>query len=126
MPHAEQSVLARLQDAPCPGAPAKISAEVYCQIMALTCQPPESFGRPTSHWTARELANEAIQQGLALTICPVRWAFNRRTLNPHLNHYWLTAKQDPDKDTKIEAICSLSEQRPLYPLWANGYSLHMR
>ena len=44
-------------DAPRPGAPGKISAEAYCQIMAIACQPPENFGRPITHWTERELAD---------------------------------------------------------------------
>jgi len=66
----EMSVQERLADAPRPGAPAKISAEAYCQIMALACQPPENFGRPITHWTERELADEASQQQIVETISP--------------------------------------------------------
>lgn len=29
-----------------------------------------------------------------------------------MSRYWLTAKQDPDKDVKIEAVCSLYAQAP--------------
>jgi transposase len=29
-----------------------------------------------------------------------------------LSRYWLTAKEDPDKDSKIEAVCHLYEQAP--------------
>lgn len=70
VPRAELSVAARLSDAPRPGAPGKISAEAYCQIMALACQPPENFGRPITHWTERELADEARKQGIVLTLSP--------------------------------------------------------
>lgn len=70
IPLAECCVAARLADAPRPGAPAKISAEAYCQIMALACQPPENFGRPITHWTQRELADEASQQQIVDTISP--------------------------------------------------------
>jgi putative transposase len=70
IPLAERSVWARLSDAPRPGAPAKISAEAYCQIMALACQPPEHLGRPITHWTPRELAEEAIQQQIVESISP--------------------------------------------------------
>jgi putative transposase len=70
VPLAEMSVMARLCDAPRPGAPAHISAEAYCQIMAIACQPPENFGRPITHWTARELAEEAVLQGIVPTISP--------------------------------------------------------
>jgi putative transposase len=54
----------RLQDAPRPGAPATFSAEQWCQIIALACEPPEVSGRPISHWTPRELADEACKRGI--------------------------------------------------------------
>jgi putative transposase len=58
----------RLQDAPRPGAPATFSAEQWCQIIALACEPPEASGRPSSHWTPRELADEACKRGIVATI----------------------------------------------------------
>jgi putative transposase len=70
IPLSEMSVTARLADAPRPGAPAQISAEAYCQIMAIACQPPDTFGRPITHWTERELAEEAQKQQIVQTISP--------------------------------------------------------
>ena len=58
----------RLQDARRPGAPATFSAEQWCQIIALACEPPEASGRPISHWTPRELADEACKRGIVGTI----------------------------------------------------------
>ena len=58
----------RLQDAPRPGTPATFSAEQWCQIIALACEPPEVSGRPISHWTPRELADEACKRGIVATI----------------------------------------------------------
>jgi transposase len=58
----------RLQDAPRPGAPATFSAEQWCQIIAVACEPPEASGRPISHWTPRELADEARHRGIVATI----------------------------------------------------------
>jgi transposase len=58
----------RLQDAPRPAAPATFSAEQWCQIIALACEPPEASGRPISHWTPRELADEARKRGIVGTI----------------------------------------------------------
>jgi transposase len=60
----EGSVLERLQDAQRPGTPATFSPEQWCQIMAIACEPPESSGRPISHWTPREIAAEAIKRGI--------------------------------------------------------------
>jgi putative transposase len=62
------AVPARLQDAPRPGAPATLSAEQWCQIIALACEPPEASARPISHWTPRELADEARKRSIVATI----------------------------------------------------------
>lgn len=61
------SVLERLQDASRSGTPATFSAEQWCQIMAIACEPPEVSGRPLSHWRPRELAAEAIKRGIVET-----------------------------------------------------------
>ena len=58
----------RLQDASRPGTPATFSAEQWCQIMALACEPPEVSGRPISQWSSRELADEAIKRRIVETI----------------------------------------------------------
>jgi putative transposase len=58
----------RLQDAERPGAPATFSAEQWCQMIALACEPPEASERPISHWTPRELADEARKRGIVATI----------------------------------------------------------
>lgn len=54
----------RLQDAPRPGAPAKITADQRCRIEALACEKPEKSGRPITHWSAREIADEVLQRGI--------------------------------------------------------------
>jgi putative transposase len=56
------SIFERLQDAQRPGAPAVITAEQWCQITALACEPPSLSDRPISHWTSRELVDEAIKR----------------------------------------------------------------
>ena len=64
----ECAVAERLHNAPRPGAPATFSTEQWCQIVALACEPPEATGRPISHWTPRELADEARKRGIVATI----------------------------------------------------------
>jgi len=54
----------RLADGPRSGRPDTITAEPWCQILALACEPPEQYGRPITHWTSRELAAEVIRQGI--------------------------------------------------------------
>jgi putative transposase len=58
----------RLQDDPRPGTPQTFTAEQWCQIMALACESPELSGRPISHWTPREVADEAIKRGIVKQI----------------------------------------------------------
>lgn len=59
------AVAARLADEPRSGAPARITPEQICRIIALACEPPEKYGRPITHWTYQELADEAVKQGIA-------------------------------------------------------------
>jgi transposase len=58
----------RLEDAERPGAPTTITAEPWCKILALACEAPEQSGRPITHWTPRELAEEAIKRQIVTTI----------------------------------------------------------
>jgi putative transposase len=61
---------ARLQDAPRPGAPAKITADQRCQIEALACEKPENSERPITQWSAREIADEVIKREIVPEISP--------------------------------------------------------
>lgn len=70
IPLTELSVLERLEDAPRPGTPARITADQQCQIEKLACEKPEKNGRPISQWTNRELADEIVKQGIVETISP--------------------------------------------------------
>lgn len=59
-----------LSDAPRPGTPATFTPEQLVQIVALACDPPEESGRPVSHWTPKELADEAIKRQIVTSISP--------------------------------------------------------
>lgn len=69
-PALERAIAAALADAPRSGAPATFTAEQIIQIINLACQPPAQFARPVTAWTPRELADEAITQGLVPSISP--------------------------------------------------------
>ena len=64
------SIEDRLQDAPRPGAPAKITADQRCRIEALACEKPEESDRPITHWTAREIADELKKRKIVENISP--------------------------------------------------------
>lgn len=61
-------ILGCLSDQPRSGSPGKFSAEQICQIVAMACEPPEEYGRPVTHWTPKELADEADKQGIVESI----------------------------------------------------------
>ena len=57
-----------LADRPRAGCGGTFTAEQITQILAVACEPPERSGRPVSHWTPRELADEVIQRGIVPSI----------------------------------------------------------
>jgi len=88
----ELSILQRLQDQERVGAPAKFSMEQIIELFALACSPPEHYGRPISHWTSRELADEIIKQGIieSISVRHVGRLLEEAELKPHASRYWLT------------------------------------
>lgn len=64
------AIAAVLADAPRPGTPATFTAEQIILIINLACRPPTQVDRPITAWTPRELAEEAIKQGIVPTISP--------------------------------------------------------
>ena len=65
-----QLVADALTDAPRSGVPVTFSAEQVVQIVAIACEPPPTSDRPTSHWTPREIADEAVTRGIVPTLSP--------------------------------------------------------
>ncbi len=70
LPYADLPLVARLCDAPRSGRPPTITVTQTCHIVALACTTPTTANRPISQWTARELADEIIQQGILDRISP--------------------------------------------------------
>lgn len=59
-----------LSDQPRSGTPPTFTPEQICQIVALACEPPEESGRPVTHWTPAELADEAVKRKIVERISP--------------------------------------------------------
>lgn len=86
-----QSLEERLQDRERRGAPLKFTLEQQVECMAMACRDPMEYGRPLSHWSAHELADELMKQGLIQQISPRqvgRWLAEAE-LKPHQSRYWL-------------------------------------
>lgn len=52
------------------GAPNTFTPEQVARIIAIACQSPSEHGVPASHWTASELAHQAVRQGVVESISP--------------------------------------------------------
>ncbi len=63
----EEEVLA---DRPRSGAPPTFTPEQVCQIVAVACEEPQGSGRPVTHWSTPELADEVIKRGIVEDISP--------------------------------------------------------
>jgi putative transposase len=57
-----------LSDEHRPGRPCKFDADQVALIIATACEPPEKSGRPVTHWTAAELADEVMKRGIVPSI----------------------------------------------------------
>ena len=60
----------------------------------MTCRDPKEYGRPISHGSARELADELIEQGIVGQISPRqvgRWLAEAE-LKPHQSRYGCSQK----------------------------------
>jgi transposase len=99
-----------LADEPRPGCPGKFTAEQLTQLIALACEPPEKSGRPITHWTGKELADEAIARGIvdAISASQVNRYLREAELQPHKSRYWLnTTEKDPELfQAQVELVCA--------------------
>jgi transposase len=104
-----EAILDVLADAPRPGAPATFTAEQVAQIVALACEPPALSGRPISHWTLRELRDEATKRQIvaAISVSQVGRFLQQAAVQPHRKKMWLnTTEKDPQKfQAEVENVC---------------------
>jgi transposase len=102
------------------GNPGKFTPEQIPQILALACEPLEKSGRPITHWTYAELADEAKQRGIVPSISPAQLGryLREAELQPHKSRSWPNAKEkDPQQfQEKVEAFFACATwELPLIP-----------
>jgi putative transposase len=61
-------IVEALTDHPRSGTPATFTPEQIVQIVAVACEDPMDSGRPVSHWTPREVAEEVRKRRIVETI----------------------------------------------------------
>lgn len=104
-----RAIEALLTDEARPGAPGKFTPEQVTRILAVACEPPEKSGRPITHWTAFELADEVVKRGIVASISTsqVGRYLREAAMQPHKSRYWLnTTEKDPEKfREQVETVC---------------------
>jgi putative transposase len=63
-----QTVEQFLGDLPRSGSPGKFTAEQVAALLAVACAPPETGGRPVTHWTPDELRDAVVKRGIVPSI----------------------------------------------------------
>ncbi len=101
-----------LADAPRSTTPATFAPEQICRIVALACEDPgEESGRPVTHWTTAELADEAVKRGIVESISPRsvgRFLGRGGSLKPHLVRsckHNERALEPEIFDAEVRAVC---------------------
>ena len=117
-----RAIMECLSDAPRTGSPGKFTAEQIVGIIGIACEPPEKSGRPVTSWTGSELADEASQRGLVVSISEshVNRILREVDLKPHLSQYWCnTTEKDPQQfQLQVEIVCQTYLDAPqLYYQW---------
>ena len=111
-----RAIEAVLTDEPRPGAPGKFTPEQVTQILAVACEPPEKSGRPITHWTAHELADEVAKRGIVASISTTQVGryLREAALQPHKSRYWLnTTEKDPEVFARqVGAVCDTYLEAP--------------
>lgn len=57
-----------LSDKPRAGCPGTFAPDQIARIIAVACEPPEDSGRPVTHWTPTELAEEVVARRIVPSI----------------------------------------------------------
>ncbi len=112
------SIAERLMDAPRSGKPTQLTTEQVLQLFVIACEPPDKYGRPISHWTARELAEEMSKQKIVESISPrhVARLLSEASLKPHLSEYWLNPPPTKNLTRKSKkSVNYIDKQKILEP-----------
>jgi len=76
------------------------------QIVELACLEPVASGLHITHWTSKDLARQAVADGIVAAIHPrtVRRILYNVALQPHRTRYWKTSQVDPEFKDRAEKI----------------------
>jgi transposase len=118
---AEDPVKKKLADQGRVGRPDKFDERFWVDVLAIATSDPEDSGRPITHWTSSEIADEAVKRRLTESIHPttVSRFLAKCALQPHRTEQWMNRKADPEfeqratdiKDCLVRAINEPNTER---------------
>ena len=76
------------------------------QIVALACLEPVAKGLHITHWTSKDLARQAVEDGIvpAISDRTIRTILDGVDLQPHRTRYWKTARLDAEFKDRAEKV----------------------
>jgi transposase len=110
-PHKLRSSIEKiLSDEQRPGGPPKFTDEQVAAIIAISCESPEKFELPISHWTPEMLRFQAIELKIveSISIRQIGRFLKERDLKPHSIHCWLNPNIENMEQFK-EAVSHICE-----------------
>src|SRR4051812_48165352 len=87
-------------------APSSFPPLQRAQIVELACLEPIAKGLHITHWTSKDLARQAVKDGIIPSISDrtVRMILNEVDLQPHRTRYWRTARVDAEFKRRAEKV----------------------
>jgi transposase len=111
-------VISVLDDAPRCGASPTFTAEEAVQIIALACEVLDESDEGVSHWTQRQIAEEAVKRGIVNSISSstVHRFLSQASIKPHRSRYWLNSPMKNTEQFQKEAktICDTYQNAPKF------------
>lgn len=89
-----------------PGGPPGFPPLQKAEIVRLACLEPVAKGLHITHWTSKDLARQAIQDGIvpAISDRTIRTILDGVDLQPHRTRYWKTARLDAEFKSRAEKV----------------------
>jgi putative transposase len=90
-----------LSDRPRSGSPGKFTAEQVTLVLAVACEDPEASGRPVTHWTPKELADEVVKRKIVESISARQVGRFLKSGRPEAASEPLLAQRQPGRPRRL-------------------------
>lgn len=89
-----------------PGPPDTFDEFFWIDVMTIATSDPEDSGRPISHWSSRELADEVVVREMAESIhrSTISRFLAECALKPHRVKEWMNRKDDPEFESRAQKV----------------------